>query len=451
MGGDVTDATAIERLGNFAAAFRLADAPQFSREQARRVLLDGFGAMVAGGAEPEMRALAAVTAEASPGPSTILGSGLKAEVASAAYLNAMAGCWYELDEGHRFARGHPGIHVVPVALALGEALGRSGAEVLEAVLAGYEVAARAGMACLLRPEFHPHGTWGSLGSAATAAKLLRLDGLATARSIELSASIMIGPPYSAAFEGATVRNAFAAAGCQHGIWAARMAAAGVTHPAGVSGSILGRALGTFWDEAPLTDGLGERYEIDRNYFKPYAACRFSHGALDLFLQLRRELHFAPADIASVEIKTFAAAAGLNAPSAGTPLAARFSIPVLIGMLAIGHDDLISMPDSVLADPVVNAVASNVHLVTEESANAAYPKRRDTTLTLRLNDGATRILDASAATGDHEMPLTDAELEAKFLSLAAPVLGDDRAGKLLPALRTIDEADSLAAALVALGS
>lgn len=433
---------AIDRLGTFVAEFRLDNAPPFSREQAVRVLLDTIGAIVAGGAEPEMVALASAVSESSPGTATVLGSGKKTEVGSAAFLNAMAGCWHELDEGHRYARGHPGIHVVPVALAVGEALNRPGVEVLGAVLAGYEATARAGMACLLRPEFHPHGTWGSLGSAATAAKLLRLDGPATSAAISLAASIMIGPPYSAAFEGATVRNAFAAAGCQHGIWAARMAAAGITHPAGVAGSILGEGIGTHWDDAPLTDGLGERFEIDRNYFKPYAACRFSHGALDLFLQLRRELTFAPADIESVKIETFAAAAGLSAPTAGTPLAARFSIPVLIGMLAAGHDNLISMPDSVLNDPTVNDVAARIRVITEGAANAAYPKRRDTRLTLRLKDGTERTVSASAATGDHEMPLTDAELDAKFLLLTAPVLGEDQAGRALDALRGIESPDSL---------
>ncbi|MCL6648863.1 MAG: MmgE/PrpD family protein [Chloroflexi bacterium] len=184
----------------------------------------------------------------------------------AAFCNALSACWQELDEGHRLARGHPAIHVVPVVLALGEAQRRRSREALAALVAGYEVAARLGRACLLRPELHPHGVWGALAAAATAVKLQGGEPTLLAGAMANAAALVLAPPAVAALEGATVRNAYAAVACQHGLLAAELARAGVTPPRQVVPLALGQIVGTHWDEQALVDDLGSHFEISRNYF-----------------------------------------------------------------------------------------------------------------------------------------------------------------------------------------
>jgi hypothetical protein len=123
--------------------------------------------------------------------------------------NGLAGTMLELDEGNRFARGHPGIHVLPAALAEAERLGRSGAALLAALVVGYDVAARLGGGAPVRPGMHMHGVHGAVGAAAAVARLRELDAESTARALGVAAGLTLGTSWRTALGGATVRNAYA--------------------------------------------------------------------------------------------------------------------------------------------------------------------------------------------------------------------------------------------------
>ncbi|MFN8533326.1 MAG: MmgE/PrpD family protein [Dehalococcoidia bacterium] len=425
----------VETLAAFVAGLTLDQVPGPVVERARRVLIDTAGATIAGSTEPELQALQAELAGG--GPASILGAACRADAASAALLNAMAACWLELDEGNRFAAGHPAIHVVPIVLALGEARDVSGTAVLEALIAGYEVAARAGRAVRLRPELHPHGTWGALGAAAAVARLAGDDAPTVARAIEIAASLSIAPPTAAAIEGATVRNANAGLACQHGIVAAALARAGVSAPRDALGLGLGTILGTTWDASRLTAGLGDRFEIEASYFKPYAACRHTHGAIDLLLQLRARQPFEASEVESIVVESYAATVALDAPITHRPLAARFSVPTLLALVLLGDADLHRIDDETLRDPALHALAGRVQLRLDPEMDRQYPAARQTRLTVTLDGG--RILHAESDTviGDPECPLPVADLDAKFLDLAGRVLGNERASQALATLMAID--------------
>ena len=105
-------------LADFIAEASFDDLPQDAVERGKLVLVDSIAAIAGGAAEPEMDALTrAMVAESPTGPATVIGPGLKTEAAKAAFLNGTAGTFLEMDEGNQFARGHPGIHVVPAVLA----------------------------------------------------------------------------------------------------------------------------------------------------------------------------------------------------------------------------------------------------------------------------------------------------------------------------------------------
>ena len=131
------------------------------RDRAALILADTVGAVLAGSEEPEVRRLHA-GADRAPGPATVLAEGLpRVEAWWAIVANGLAGTMLELDEGNRYARGHPGIHVFPAALAEAERLGRSGAALLTALIVGYDVAARLGGAAPVRPDdAHARGARG---------------------------------------------------------------------------------------------------------------------------------------------------------------------------------------------------------------------------------------------------------------------------------------------------
>src|SRR5690606_36644100 len=148
----------------------------------------------------------------------------------------------------------------------------SGAQALTAFVAGYEVAARAGIATRLRPEVHPFGAWGVLGAAAVSAWFKGFSPPRIAGTLELAASYAITPGFDAAFQGANVRNTFAGLINHNGLLAADLYELGFRGQEGALQTVFGKILGQSFAPAALADQLGERYEIMRGYFKPYSAC-----------------------------------------------------------------------------------------------------------------------------------------------------------------------------------
>ena len=161
-------------LARFVAETSEETIPAAVRDRAALVVADSVGAILAGSQEPEVRRLQA-GAERAVGPATVLGEGFpRVEPWWAITANGLAGTMLELDEGNRFARGHPGIHVLPAALAEAERLGRGGSALLSALIVGYDVAARLGGGAPIRSGMHMHGVHGAVGAAAAVARLREL-------------------------------------------------------------------------------------------------------------------------------------------------------------------------------------------------------------------------------------------------------------------------------------
>ena len=154
----------LDTFSSFAAQTRFAALPPEVREQVGWIRADTVAAIAAGSAEPELRAWAGLQPHSAA--ATLIGLGRSGSTDAAALINGSAGTFLEMDEGNRFARGHPAIHVLPAVLALCQER-QAGAEVfLSAFVTGYEVGSRLGAASRLRASMHPHGTWGTVGAAA---------------------------------------------------------------------------------------------------------------------------------------------------------------------------------------------------------------------------------------------------------------------------------------------
>ena len=166
----------LQALADFAARTRLSDIAPDARERARWVMADCVPVIAAGMQQPEMRALVERhLAHAAPGTAWVIGSGRRAAAGDAALLNGTAGTWLELDEGNLFAKGHPGIQVVPAAIAVAHETRASGSELLAAIALGYEISSRISRAAETRLSIHPHGTYGVIGAAVAVARLSGFD------------------------------------------------------------------------------------------------------------------------------------------------------------------------------------------------------------------------------------------------------------------------------------
>ncbi len=442
----------IAELARLVVRTRPEDLPAGVTDQARLVLLDTLGAIVGGSRLPEVVALARAWASRE-GPATILGPGLKAPVREAAFVNGCAGVALELDEGHRLAGGHPAAHVLPAVLALAEARRLPGRELLVAFVVGYEVAARVGMAARLRPMVHPHGTWGVLGAAAAAARLMGFGLEPTAEALAVAGSLTLATSWGTALEGATVRNAYAGAANLLGLLAAELVAAGFTGPADGPGLTFLQATGEGFRPEAVLEGLGSDWQLARNYFKFHACCAYNHPALDALAALQAAYGFGADEVEAILVETWERAALLANPEPESYLGAKFSIPFACATLIVnGSTGPEAFSPEAARDPRVLALARKVSVRADPELSRAVPAMRPARVTVRLRDG--RVLTGLAENPRGDRAAGDsvgrAELEAKFVRLVEPVVGPAAAREAVDMVLRLDELPSIGALTSVLG-
>ena len=401
--------------------------PEAARDRAALVVADSAGAILAGAEEPEIQRLHAA-AERAAGPATVLRAGFpRVEPWWAITANGLAGTMLELDEGNRFARGHPAIHVFPAALAEAERLGRSGRALLSALIVGYDVAARLGGGAPIRPGMHMHGVHGAVGAAAAVARLRDLDEDLTARTLGVAAGLTLGTSWRTALGGATVRNAYAGVSGASGWLAADLAAAGITPLPDMLSEIFGRISGSGLDAAAILDGVGERFEISRNYFKRYACCRYNHPAVEALEELLTEAPIAPDGIASIRVATSALGATMSDRDPAGALGAKFSIPYSLAVrLVLGAWDadcgVEAFREPALSDARVRALAGRVEVVEDPALTALTPRARPARVEVRLADGRVLARQVDQPSGEFDRPYPEAALREKFAGLTGGFFG-----------------------------
>jgi len=438
------DDTWLVEWSRFAAALRFEDLPADVVARARLVLLDTIGAIAAGAQEPEMVALTRrmATLHGTGGMTTaVVGGRTRLPLPVAAFLNGTAGTMLELDEGNQYCRGHPAIHVVPAALAEAERRGACGRDLIRALVLGYEIGARIGIASTLRVTMHPHGTWGTVGAAVAAAALAGADAATMRETINVASTLGLATSRRTMLQGGTVRNTYAGVANQLGLVAVELVGAGfVGEPDGVA-TVFGTVSADDFRPAEMTRELGSRWEIARNYFKRHAACRYTHGALDALGAILAETGpVAPDDIASLEVETYVWAAQLDDPSPRNMLAAKFSLPfALATTIVTGSTGVASFREPARLDAATQALAARVTVREDPAFSAALPSLRPARVTLALRDGRRVQREVTTNRGDTESPYPAEEIIAKFDGLAAPVWGADGAAAIRAAVDAIDAA------------
>ena len=434
----------LKEWSRFAAALRFEDIPAEVVAHARLVLLDTIGAIAAGAQEPEMVGLTRRMAElhGTGGAATaVIGGRTRLALPVAAFLNGTAGTMLELDEGNQYCRGHPAIHVVPAALAAADWRAASGRALIRALVLGYEIGARIGIASTLRVTMHPHGTWGTVGAAVAAAALAGADAATMREAINVGSSLGLTTSRRNMLQGGTVRNVYAGASNQLGLTAVELVGAGfVGEPDGVA-TVFGTVAADDFRPSEMTHELGTRWEIARNYFKRHAACRYTHGALDALGAILAETGpVKPDDVVSLEVDTYVWAAQLDDPSPRNMLAAKFSLPFALGtMIVNGSTGVASFRDPAREDAATRALAARVTVREDEAFTAALPSLRPARVTLTLRDGRRVRREVTTNRGDVEAPYPPEEVVAKYTELATPVWGEAGADKVRQAVATIDAA------------
>jgi 2-methylcitrate dehydratase PrpD len=417
---------ALDQLAHFVASSTFDSIPAQVVERAKWVLRDSVGVIIGAMAEPEVSALSDYAVNTAPGPATLLSHEGRTSPPWAALVHGTAGTTLEMDEGHAFARGHAAIHTVPTAIAVAQSFGANGRDTIAAMVVGYEVAARAGVATRLRKPVHPFGAWGVLGAAAVGAWFKGFAAQDVRGALELAASYAITPSFETAYQGATVRNTYAGMVNYLGLLAADFYELGFRGEVGGLNTAFGEILGQSFDPSALNNGLGDYYEIERGYFKPYSGCRYTHAAIDAVLAILAEEPVERGEILSVDVSTYDIAAHLTDPVPKTPLAGRFSLPyVVAATLVNGSAGPEIFTPNMLVEPAVLDIARKVNVSESKNFTAMTPAKRPARVILRFKDGTQREKTVFGSKGDPDQPMTAEELEAKFSQLCKPYISSQR--------------------------
>ena len=432
----------LDQICDFAVKTNFKDLNATVIEQAKKVFYDTVGVIAAGAQQKEPMEMAK---NLSPffghRSSTLIGQKKKADLLNAALINGTAGTWLELDEGNQFARGHAGIHVVPAVIAIGEEREISGKKLLTALVLGYEIACRIGIASKLRMTMHPHGSWGTIGGAVAVGKLMNVNVDQMKTLINIASSMTLATSRKTMLEGGTVRNLYAGVSGYMGILAYYLLKSGFTGETDGIGSVYGGVVSDSFDPSVMVEELGSRYEITRNYFKQHACCRYNHSSLDALYRImsqQKDGKLDPKDIETIKVETYSLAAQLCSQNPENMLAAKFSIPFSIATTIIhGNSGVESFLPNRAKRPDIQSLASRVEVEENSEFTQMMPSRRPSQVSIRLKDGKTFTETVYISKGDIEEPYSTQELENKFLNLTSSVYGMKKAKEILDRTKKIE--------------
>lgn len=395
-------------------------------------MLDLCGAALAGTRTPVARTVFNYVMEAyGSGPCTVIGAGRHSTAAGAALANGFAASALDIDDGYRPVKGHPGAVVFPAVLAAAEEAGSSGPGFLTALVAAYEVSMRAGLVLHnLYDYYHGSGSWGPVGGAAGAARLLGCGDEEIRHAIGIAEFHAPMTPEMRSVDHPSMLKDGIGWGAMSGISSAQLARRGFT------------GIPSLFDEAnpALTEDLGSEYLMRSLYFKPHACCRWAQPAVEGALAATRELDVEAGEISRVRVHTFEAATRLTCAEPRTTEEAQFSLPWPVACTLIdgeaGPDQVL---DGNLEDPAKRTLAGRVEMVCDPELEIEFPARALARVEVETSDGRFSGSGVLPARGDTETQLSDEELAVKFERLAEPVLGEDLARELRGSVRALPRA------------
>ncbi len=428
--------TPTRALAAWLARVRFEDLPDMVRLQAALSLGDYLGCALLGSTRSQSRQIFDMVKQfGHSSDSTLIGDGSTANMRDAALVNGVLGsASFLLEDTAAESFAHPGVNVVPAALAVTEALDRTGADLLLSITAGYEISMRVGAAVgwsTFNRGWHPRGSFNVFGSAAAAGKALDLKtedqfcallGLAGTQ-----ASGLVEP--SSPYDGWLLLSG---SGAQDGVLAALLArqgwSAGCTVIEGSKGYL--QAVAATPNPQRILEGLGEKYEISSITRKRHASSSLTHSAIDLMIELKADYSLTANMIEAIDVRTIDVHYLHERVWPKTRLDGPHSLPYLLAVAFEDGEVLDPQFDpSRREDPVVRYLFDRVRVTADPQLTAQLPGNLPSDVTVTLKDG--RILQRHRAypKGDPRDPLHPEDIHYKFLRLASSALSDKRASQV----------------------
>ena len=441
-------------LSAFCANIRLEKLPPEVVNRARFLVLDLVGNIVRARHDAESTDSFVNTVRAmgmANGNFGVFGDSARYTPAGAAFLNGALAHSLDFDDTHAAGSLHPGAPVIPAALAAGEMVGASGADVLAGIIAGYEVTCRIALALPAGEHydrgFHPTATCGAFGAAAAAARVFGLDADGVASAMGTVLSQAAGSLQFLA-NGAWTKRSQVGWAAVNGLMAATLVREGFK---GASEALEGKH-GFMRAYAPnptperAVQDLGVVFELMNTAVKPYPSCRYGHAGIDAALALRAANDLLPHEITAVRLglpRSGMLLVGEPPEKKANPqnvVDGQFSGPFVISAAlatgAMGWDSY-----KLLNDPTICSLLPKVTSAFDPEIEAEFPTNMSGKLTIEAR-GQIFELKVVVPKGEPSNFLTENELKAKFRGLTDAILGEERAAKLADAVLAIDKSNDI---------
>ena len=463
-------------LADFAAGIRYESLPAEVIAKAKASVRDFLGvALYVSRNTPWGKTIAQFAIKQGFGASaaTIIGFGKKTVPSRAALANGTFGLGFEFEDFHPWAGMHPGSFVVPAALATAEVEKAGGKALISAVVAGHEVAPRVRMASnktqdgegLMVRGIYPQAIFGGFGAAAAAGVILGLDTDRMAVAFGLAGE-QAGGTMQSHKEGAWSRRIHSGHAAERGVSAAFLAAEGFLGPKqifdGEQNIYKALALRAH-DPAKLSYALGKHWAMMDIGYKSYSCAIGFHSAIDILLELKRELNFSADDVEKVTVYKPGTTPIHLRTDFPTIIAAQYSAPFCIATAILkGRVTPTEFTAEALREEArLRLARERVEIVPDETMEAERENERKASpdtlvlqknpgrVILRLRDGRVFERRRDYPTGHPMQPMTQAQLLDKFMGLATTVLTYSRAEEISQAcedLERVEDCSTLTALL-----
>src|SRR5262249_1314367 len=207
---------------------------------------------------------------------------------------------------------------------------------------------------------------------------------------------------------------------------------------------LSNLVGSSFTPEGITDELGTRWEITRNYFRLYACCNPIHPALDCLQEALAELRPQPEEIERIDIATYRFASVMRNPDPPNYFASKYSLPHAAAVMAVrGGACFAELDDSALQDPVITALRHRVHITEAPAMPAVAPRLRPARVNVTLTGGRSCSRSRESHRGDFQQPFAESEIRAKFGELAGVVLNPEGVVAVEEAIERCEDWQSIA--------
>ena len=422
------------------------DIPPDVIDAAKQSCFDCLGVILAGSVQPVGQIIQKYVTEQGGSPeATVLASGLRTSLQNAALANGTMGHALDYDDFGGF--GHPTVVLLPPLLALGDKLGSSGWDLLEAYVVGCELGINLVQATKynqMARGFHSTAVVGRMASTAACAKLMDLDQSTTTTALGIAGSMASGLIHNF---GTMTKPLHAGLASRDGVMATQLASMGLTsgdqvleHPLGFANTIIGEGI---YDLNEMANNLGKPFRThEALIIKKYPCCGGNHGMLDTIFGLMKEHNFDYQDVESVDIGQSYLSVVMLYTEPEDELKGKFSaLYNTAAALVDGSVGIDTFTDQKIHDSTIQSTMSKVHLDVQskwEQGSADY--MGGTPVTIRLKDG--RVLESNTARdmilGGHKNPWGSDNVLGKFQVNARLALPPDKISQAIDTWTPMEE-------------